>query len=98
MINSKPSKSKFGTCGGPLMGHSADGCASCSPEEDVVALVVEGHDPPATKVGILTKQRREQAPHAAAQHRVEVVQDQLRLVRGRPSMPLSTAITIDNAQ
>ena len=58
------------------------------PEEDAVALVVEGGDLAALKVGILVEQRGQHAPQPVAQPSVKVIQNQLWLHVRRTSMPL----------
>ena len=58
------------------------------PEEDEVALVVERHSAAASEGGVLAEQRGKHAPHAVPQPCVKVVQNQLRLVRARPPVPL----------
>ena len=59
-----------------------------APEEDEVALVVEGGHLAAAEAGVLVEQRREHAPRAVPQPRAEVVQHQLRLRARRAPVPL----------
>lgn len=59
-----------------------------APEEDEVALVVEGDGAAPLKVGVLAEQAGHHAADAVPQPRVKVVQDQLRLVGGRTAVAL----------
>ncbi len=66
------------------------GGKGAKPEEDAVALVVEGGHLAAFEVGVLVEQRRQHAPQPVAQPSVKVVQDQLRFhVRSTP-VPLQS--------
>ena len=68
----------------------------CIPEEDEVTLVVEGHGPAAIEIGVLAEQRGEHAADAVAKRCVEIVQDQLRLVRAGPPMSLDATSVISD--
>jgi hypothetical protein len=50
------------------------------PEEDEVALIVEGDHAPAPELRVLVEQAAQHATYAAPQARVEVVEQQLRPV------------------
>ena len=59
-----------------------------APEENEVALVVEGDSLAPPECGVLVKERGNHAAHTPAQHRVKVLQDQLWLELSWPPMPL----------
>ena len=59
-----------------------------APKEDKVALVVQRGDLAAAEAGVLVEERGEHAPQAMTQPRVKVVQHQLWLGPGSPSMAL----------
>jgi hypothetical protein len=52
------------------------------PEEDEVALVVQGDDAAALELCLMWEERRKQPTHRVTQPRVEVVQDNLREMLG----------------
>jgi len=56
---------------------------SMMPEEDEVALVVEGRDATALELGHLREERLEDTAHRVAETRVEVVEHEFRQVGGR---------------
>ena len=62
-----------------------------TPEEDVVALVVEGGNLAALEGGVLVEQGCQHSAKAVPQPRVKVVQHQLRLRPRRPSVSLFLA-------
>lgn len=70
----------------PLQRVTSEGGA---PEEDEVALIVQRGDLAAAEAGVLVEQRGKHAPQAVPQPCVKVVQHQLRLRPGSPSMALN---------
>lgn len=64
------------------------------PEEDVVALVMEGDDPPAFEVWIVGKEAGQHSGYRVTQSGGEVVQDHFRVVGGWFTMTLCACVCV----